>query len=130
MTVNVGTVPVDPGAMRVGLFGDERAPALLIFTVPAEVFAAICPKLSLVAVPFTTFEMEIGATTVASAPVFTDAVGPAPNAALEAKRPSTAAETRSLFMTYSLFDSRAADGIPLDTVIARTVATRSRGSRS
>jgi hypothetical protein len=89
--------------MRVGVFGDDSTPAELIKTVPGAALAAIWPKLSLVAVPLTTFVIAIGATTVASAPVDTEAVGPAAKAGAEVRRPSTAAETRSLFIDLPLF---------------------------
>jgi hypothetical protein len=98
VTVNVGTLPVDPATIRLGVLGEESTPVELMLTVPGAAFAAIWPKFSVVAVPFTAFVIEIGATTVASALVVTDAVGPAANAAVEENRPSTAAETRSLFM--------------------------------
>jgi hypothetical protein len=120
VTVKVGTLPVDPATISVGVLGDESTPVELMLTVPGAALAAICPKFKVVAVPFTELVIEIGATTVASALVVTDAVGPAANAAEEETRPSTAAETRSLFIDLPLFSIHVPPTLsPLDSVIAR-----------
>jgi hypothetical protein len=102
-TVKVGTLPVDPGATRVGTSVEETAPLVSTLTWPAVVLAAIWPKLNFVVTSFTTLVIEIGDTTVASALVDTDAVGPAAKAGAEDRRPSTAAETRSLFIDLYLY---------------------------